>query len=144
MSLTVVRRIKARPSIVFRALTTAEGMAQWWGPDGGPVLIAEADPRRGGCFRVRFRRLEDATEYETNGEFLEVVPPERIVMSWRWKDGLVDPSESRVEIVLRRVPEGTEITVTHSLLHDEESRRSHEAGWMGALDKLAARFAEAA
>jgi uncharacterized protein YndB with AHSA1/START domain len=144
MSLTVVRRIKARPSIVFRALTTAEGMAQWWGPDGGPVLIAEADPRRGGCFRVRFRRLEDATEYETNGEFLEVVRPERIVMSWRWKDGLVDPNESRVEIVLRPVPEGTEITVTHSLLHDEESRRSHEAGWMGALDKLAARFAEAA
>jgi uncharacterized protein YndB with AHSA1/START domain len=144
MSLTVVRRIKARPSIVFRALTTAEGMAQWWGPDGGPVLIAEADPRRGGCFRVRFRRLEDATEYETNGEFLEVVRPERIVMSWRWRDGLVDPNESRVEIVLRPVPEGTEITVTHSLLHDEESRRSHEAGWMGALDKLAARFAEAA
>jgi uncharacterized protein YndB with AHSA1/START domain len=144
MSLTVVRRIKARPSIVFRALTTAEGMAQWWGPDGGPVLIAEADPRRGGCFRVRFRRLEDATEYETYGEFLEVVRPERIVMSWRWKDGLVDPNESRVEIVLRPVPEGTEITVTHSLLHDEESRRSHEAGWMGALDKLAARVAEAA
>jgi uncharacterized protein YndB with AHSA1/START domain len=119
-------------------------MAQWWGPDGGPVLIAEADPRRGGCFRVRFRRLEDATEYETYGEFLEVVRPERIVMSWRWKDGLVDPNESRVEIVLRPVPEGTEITVTHSLLHDEESRRSHEAGWMGALDKLAARVAEAA
>ena len=144
ISLTVVRRIKARPSIVFQALTTAEGMAQWWGPDGGPVLIAEADPRRGGCFRVRFRRLEDATEYETNGEFLEVVQPERIVMSWRWKDGLVDPGESRVEIVLRPVPEGTEITVTHSRLHDEESRRRHEAGWMGALDKLAARFAEAA
>ena len=144
ISLTVVRRIKARPSIVFQALTTAEGMAQWWGPDGGPVLIAEADPRRGGGFRVRFRRLEDATEYETNGEFLEVVEPERIVMSWRWKDGLVDPGESRVEIVLRPVPEGTEITVTHSRLHDEESRRRHEAGWMGALDKLAARFAEAA
>ena len=144
MSLTVVRRIKARPSIVFRALTTAEGMAQWWGPDDGPVLIAEADPRRGGRFRVRFRRLEDATEYETNGEFLEVVPPERVVMSWRWRDGLVDPGESRVEIVLRPVPEGTEITVTHSRLHDEESRRRHEAGWMGALDKLAARFAEAA
>jgi uncharacterized protein YndB with AHSA1/START domain len=144
MSLTVVRRIKARPSIVFRALTTAEGMAQWWGPDNGPVLIAEADPRKGGSFRVRFRPLEDATEYETNGEFLEVVPPERVVMSWRWRDGLVDPGESRVEIVLRPVPEGTEITVTHSLLHDEESRSRHEAGWMGALDKLAARFAEAA
>ena len=42
-SLTLVRRIKARPSIVFDALTTAEGIANWWGPDGGPVLVAETD-----------------------------------------------------------------------------------------------------
>jgi uncharacterized protein YndB with AHSA1/START domain len=46
-SLTLVRRIKARPSIVFDALTTAEGIASWWGPDGGPVLVAESDPQVG-------------------------------------------------------------------------------------------------
>jgi uncharacterized protein YndB with AHSA1/START domain len=40
-SLTLVRRIRARPQIVFDAVTTAEGMAQWWGPDAGPVLAAE-------------------------------------------------------------------------------------------------------
>jgi uncharacterized protein YndB with AHSA1/START domain len=140
-SLTVVRRIKARPSIVFDAITTAEGIAQWWGPDAGPVLITESDPCRGGRYRVRFLKLEDGVEYETTGEFLEVVPLERVVMSWRWKDGAVDPNESRVEIVLRPVAEGTEITITHSLLRDEESRRSHEAGWSASLDKLAARFA---
>jgi uncharacterized protein YndB with AHSA1/START domain len=39
-SLTLVRRIKARPSIVFDALTTPEGIACWWGPDDGPVLVA--------------------------------------------------------------------------------------------------------
>lgn len=37
-SLTLVRRIKARPSIVFDALTTPDGIASWWGPDAGPVL----------------------------------------------------------------------------------------------------------
>jgi uncharacterized protein YndB with AHSA1/START domain len=40
-SLTLVRRIRARQQIVFDAVTTAEGMAQWWGPDAGPVLAAE-------------------------------------------------------------------------------------------------------
>jgi hypothetical protein len=34
------------------------------------------------------------------------------------------------------VAEGTELTFTHSRLHDEDSRRSHEEGWNGALDKL--------
>ncbi len=139
-SLTLVRRIKARPSIVFDAVTTAEGIAQWWGPDAGPVLIAEADARKGGRYRVRFRML-DGTEHESSGEFLEVVPPERVVMSWRWEGGQEDPNESRVEILLRPIPEGTELTFTHSLLRDEESRRSHEGGWTGALDKLEARMA---
>ena len=73
-SLTLVRRIRARQSIVFDAMTTAEGIAHWWGPDAGPVLIAESDPRKGGRFRVRFRTL-DGTEHECSGEYLEVLPP---------------------------------------------------------------------
>jgi uncharacterized protein YndB with AHSA1/START domain len=136
-SLTLVRRIRARPHIVFDAMTTAEGIAQWWGPDAGPVLLAESDPRVGGRYRVRFRRLE-GSEHESSGEFLELVPPERVVMSWRWKGGAEDPNESRVEITLRPIPEGTELTFTHAQLHDEDSRRSHEEGWTGALDKLEA------
>src|SRR5262249_53444169 len=85
-SLTLVRRIKARPSIVFAALTRAEGSAGWWGADGGPVLIAETDVRRGGRFRVRFRML-DGSEHESTGEYLEVVQPKRLVMSWQWTAG---------------------------------------------------------
>jgi uncharacterized protein YndB with AHSA1/START domain len=134
-SLTLARRIKARPSIVFDALTTAEGLASWMGPDAGPVLVAESDPRVGGRFRVRFRLL-DGSEHEAGGEYLELVKPERLRMSWRWTGGAEDPGESLVEITLRAVAEGTELIFTHSRLHDEESRRSHEQGWNGALDKL--------
>jgi uncharacterized protein YndB with AHSA1/START domain len=139
-SLTLVRRIRARPQIVFDAVTTAVGIAQWWGPDAGPVLVAEVDPRVGGRYRVRFRML-DSTEHESSGEFLEIVRAERVVMSWRWKGGVEDPGESRVEITLKAVPEGTELTLVHSRLHGEETRRSHEAGWTGSLDKLEAHFA---
>jgi uncharacterized protein YndB with AHSA1/START domain len=139
-SLTLVRRIKARPSIVFDAVTAAEGIAQWWGPDAGPVLVAEADVRVGGHFRVRFRTL-DGSEHESQGEYLELVKPERVVFSWRWTGGQEDPGISRVEINLRAIPEGTELTFTHSQLHDEETRRTHEAGWTGSLDKLEAHFA---
>jgi uncharacterized protein YndB with AHSA1/START domain len=134
-SLTLVRRIKARPSIVFDLMTTAEGMIHWWGPDSGPVLIAASDVRPGGRFRVRFRML-DGTEHESSGEFVELVRYERIAMTWRWKGGEEDPGESRIEIDLRAIDTGTEVTFTHKLLHSEETRRSHEEGWAGALGKL--------
>jgi uncharacterized protein YndB with AHSA1/START domain len=140
-SLTLVRRITARPSIVFDALTTSAGIVCWWGPDEGPVLIAETDLRVGGRFRVRFRKL-DGSEHESSGHYLEVRRPERLVMSWRWLGDQEDedPNESRVEIDLRPIPEGTELTFTHSALFSEETRRSHEQGWCGALDKLVRHF----
>ena len=141
-SLTLVRRIKARPQIVFDAVTTAEGIAHWWGPDAGPVLVAESDPRVGGRYRVRFLRMLDSTEYESSGEFLEIVRPERVVMSWRWEGGMPDPGESRVEITLKAVLGGTELTPLFiSQLPDEQARRSHRDGWAGSLDKLEAYFA---
>ncbi len=135
-SLTLVRRIAARPSIVFDALTTPEGISHWWGPDAGPVLFAETDVRIGGRFKVRFRML-DGTEHESQGEYLEVDPPVRLAMTWRWLGDEDDGGgESRIEIDLRPVNGGTELVFTHALLGSEESRKGHEEGWNGALDKL--------
>ena len=142
-SLTLVRRIAARSSIVFDALTMPDGIRSWWGPDDGPVLSAETDIRVGGRFRVRFRML-DGTEHESNGEYIEVMPPTRLVMSWRWTEGgeAVEASqESRVEIDLRAISIGTELTFTHDRLQTVASRDSHEWGWNGALDKLERHFA---
>ena len=64
---TLVRRIAARPAIVFDALVTAEGIGAWWGPDDFPVVFVAADPRVGGIFRVRFR-TSDGLEHECGGE----------------------------------------------------------------------------
>jgi uncharacterized protein YndB with AHSA1/START domain len=142
-SVTLVRRIKARPQIVFDAVTTPEGITQWWGPDAGPVLAAEVDLRVGGRYRVRFLRMLDSTEYESSGEFLEIVRPQLVVMSWRWRDHVPDAGESRLQFELKAIPEGTELTLIHAQLQDEETRLSHEDGWAGSLDKLQARFATA-
>lgn len=137
-SVKLVRRIAARPSIVFDALTTPDGIVHWWGPDPGPVLVAETDLRVGGRYRVRFRML-DGTEHESRGEYLEVTKPSRLAMSWRWM-GDEAPGESLLEFDLRAIADGTELTLTHSRLPDEATRRSHEEGWSGALDKLERHF----
>ena len=135
-SITIVRRIAASPSTVFDAISTAEGIAQWWGPDDGPVLHAEFDPRIGGQYKVRFQML-DGCEHECSGEVLELVRPSRLVMSWRWHgpeaDGL-----SRIEISLR--DEGNdhcELVFSHVQLPDDEATvKGHERGWNGSLNKL--------
>jgi uncharacterized protein YndB with AHSA1/START domain len=144
-SLTLVRRIAARPSIVFGALTTAQGVAAWWGPDDVPVVKAEVDAHVGGAYRVRFRTL-DGREHEAVGEFLEVAPPDHLVMTWRWALG-GEPEElgltSRIEVDLKAVAGGTELTFTHAQLRNDVSKASHEWGWTGALDKLVRVFADA-
>ena len=143
-SLTLVRKIRARPSIVFKALTTPEGIVQWWGPDAGPVLVAETDMRIGGRFRVRFRTL-DGREHESTGEYLEIIESKRLVMSWQWTAGGERDEGgdiSRVEIDLRPIETGTELTLTHSRLKTEASRANHERGWAGSLDNLIRHFAE--
>jgi uncharacterized protein YndB with AHSA1/START domain len=145
-SITLVRRIAARPSIVFEAMTTSEGVAAWFGPDDLPIVRAQMDARVGGAYRVRFRTL-DGGEHEASGEFLELVPPRRIVMSWHWSFGGVDEERgrsSRVEISLAPIAVGTEITFTHAELWDETSEKSHAGGWAGALNKLVRHLESAA
>ncbi len=137
-SLTLVRRVAARPSIVFDALTTADGIAAWWGPDELPVILAEVDPRVGGAYRVRFRTL-DGLEHESVGEFLEVAPPHRLVMTWGYAFG-GEPEElgltSRIEVDIRAIDGGAELTFTHAQLKNAVSVASHERGWSGAFVKL--------
>lgn len=137
-SITLVRRIKARPSIVFDALTTAEGIRDWWGPDDVPVVLAHVDARVGGAYRVRFRTL-DGREHEAYGTFLELTSPRRIVMSWNYALGGVAAEHgrtSRIEIDLMPFDGGTDLRFTHADLASEASKLSHSWGWTGSLDKL--------
>jgi len=137
-SITLVRRIAARQSIVFEALTTADGVGSWWGTDDLPVIAAEVDARIGGAFRIRFPTL-DGQEHEAYGEYLELVPPRRLVMSWRWVHGGA-PEEigriSRIEIELRPIDSGVELTVTHADLANDVSGVIHERGWADSLARL--------
>ena len=132
-SLTLVRRIAARPSIVFDVLTTADGIATWWAPGGLLVTRAEFDARVGGAYLVRFR-TPDGAEHEACGECLELIEPRRLVLSWRWASGgEIEQAGrvSRIEISLTPIENGTELTFTHRALANDRSRGIHERGGDG-------------
>lgn len=137
-AVTLVRRIRAGPEIVFDAFSTPAGLTSWWGPEDLPVIEAEVDLRIGGNFRVQFPS-SDGRVHECAGQFLEIRKPELIVMSWRWTRG-GDPDEegrtSRLEFRLRPIDEGTELTLLHAELSTDAAAQSHRWGWNGALDKL--------
>lgn len=137
--LIIVRTIEAPPEAVFAAFVEPEKIALWWGPDDGPVLSAEVDPRVGGRFHIRFRLAADGSEHGSSGVFEVFDPPGRLSMSWAWDDEA--GPHSRVDVTFRPVRQGTEITLIHSRLPDARTRDGHEKGWNGALDKLMAKAA---
>ena len=133
-SVTIVRRIKARPAKVYAAITQPKLMMQWWSPDAGPTLSAEADVRPGGRFSVVFRLL-NGEEHNPRGIYREVVPEKKLVFTWQWQGS--PEGESLVTFLLEPFDGGTELTLIHEGLPDEQARKSHEAGWQGLVDKLA-------
>jgi uncharacterized protein YndB with AHSA1/START domain len=136
-SLTIVRCINGPPAKVYAAWTEPALMVRWWGPDGGPVLSAEADPRVGGRFRVAFQTL-NGENHVCSGEYREVVPDRKLIFTWQWIT--MPERQSLVEITLRPIAGGTELTITHSQFFDEAARDGHAWGWNGAFDKLETMF----
>jgi uncharacterized protein YndB with AHSA1/START domain len=58
----------------------------------------------------------------------------KIVFCWEWPG--TPERESLVTFLLESFDGGTELTLIHKLLPDEETRKSHEDGWKGFLNKL--------
>ena len=126
-------RINARPETVWRYWTDPERMCDWWGE------TADLDPRPGGACRVQL-----GGGPVMRGEFVELVPYEKIVFSFGWEptDGApaVAPGSTRVEITL--TPDGDDTIL--ALLHTgipADHRDEHRAGWGHFLAVLARRLA---
>ena len=95
---------------------------------------AELDPTPGG--RVR---IDVDGEHFALGEFREVDPPNRVVMTWGWeRNDAVPPGSTTVEITLTPDGDGTILRLRHLGLPDDDQKRSHHAGWKQYTGKLAA------
>jgi uncharacterized protein YndB with AHSA1/START domain len=135
-SLTYVRRIRATPAKVWNAFVDPAEIMHWWGPDEGPTLAAETDVRVGGRFRVAFR-TKGGEPFESVGEYLELDPPRRLVMSW-WFSA-TPHIRSVVTVSIEAVGDGAQVTVQHDGFSDDGLPISHADGWAGAITKLAKR-----
>jgi uncharacterized protein YndB with AHSA1/START domain len=114
-------RIHADPSTVWRYWTDPRRMCDWWGS------AAELDPRAGGVCRI-----EMGGGPVMRGEYIELVPHERIVFSFGWEptEGAppVPPCSSRVEVTLADDDGDTILTLRHTELPAVEVGK-HGEGW---------------
>jgi uncharacterized protein YndB with AHSA1/START domain len=69
----------------------------------------------------------DAWDGHISGRNLELQPGKRIVQSWRGASYKDSDEDSRFEVLLEAVDGGTELTLTHTNVPDDQA--SHEPGW---------------
>jgi len=133
-SLTLKRRLNARPEKVYAAWTDPEKIIRWFGrSDAKPGSFqAEIDARIGGRYRVSFSTADEY--YEVGGIYREVVPNQKLVFSWAWHS--TPERESQVTVSLQPDGDGTLLTLHHEAFFDQAARDGHQRGWNGALDKL--------
>lgn len=123
--IVVERSIAAPPSVVYAYLTESDKWARWQG------VTASLDARTGGLFRMS---MPDGLT--ARGEFVDLVPDERVVFTWGWIDhpGL-PPGSSTVEIELAAEGDGTRLRLTHRGLPSDEIP-IHVAGWTHYVPRL--------
>ena len=76
----ITREFDARKHLVYKAMTTPELVRRWWHAKRGEVTVAEIDLRVGGKWRW-VMVTEDGTEVGFHGEYVELIPDERIVQT---------------------------------------------------------------
>ncbi|RWA69424.1 MAG: ATPase [Mesorhizobium sp.] len=127
--------IAVPPERVFRAITAEDQVPLWWGADDMYRTTKHtADVRPGGTWRSEGKGA-DGHEFHVGGEYIEVEPPRRLVMTWKapWDGDHV----TTVIYTLEAVENGTRLTLRHDgfgARHD--SCRDHGSGWERVLGWL--------
>ncbi|WP_033137584.1 SRPBCC family protein [Aeromonas finlandensis] len=131
------RIIKAPPMRVYRAFIEAQALAKWLPPHGFTCQVAHLEVRVGGSFRMSFTNFASGQAHAFGGEYLELVPGERLRYTDRFDDpGL--PGEMHVTIILTAVSCGTELAVVQEGIPEVIPLEMCYLGWQESLAQLVA------
>jgi uncharacterized protein YndB with AHSA1/START domain len=133
-SVRIVEVFDAPREVVFAAWTQPELLQRWWGPGSFETVAAEVDLRPGG----RYELLLEPGSMRLVGEFREVAPPQRLVYTWRWVEGVPDTRESLVTVEFRDLGSRTEVVLIHDNFVGPGPVEMYDEGWRSGLEKLRA------
>jgi uncharacterized protein YndB with AHSA1/START domain len=130
------RVLRAPPQRVYRAFLDADAMAKWLPPHGFTGKVLHLDARVGGTFRMSFTDFATGTSHSFGGEYLELVPHERLRYTDRFDDPSL-PGVMQVTVSLRQVSCGTELTVLQEGIPGVIPLEACYVGWQESLTQLA-------
>ena len=130
------RVLRAPPERVYRAFLDADAMAKWIPPYGFTCTVHHMEAKVGGTFRMSFTNFTSGNAHSFGGEYLELVPHQRI----RYTDKFDDPNlpgQIMVTVALTKVSCGTEINIVQEGLPEVIPVEMCYLGWQESLAQLA-------
>jgi uncharacterized protein YndB with AHSA1/START domain len=130
------RVLTAKPEKVYRAFLDSDAMARWLPPNGFTGKVHESNAKVGGHYRMSFTNFSTGTTMGFSGEYLELVPGEKL----RYTDVFDDPNLPgviEVTVTLKAVSVGTEIHIVQAGIPDVIPVEACYLGWQESLQNLA-------
>ena len=128
------RVFDAPRDLVWKVVTTPNRITRWWGPHGYTTTVVEMDVRPGGRWRF-INHTTGGEDVAFKGEYLEVVPLERIVRTFIVDMPGLDDKAGLETMTLEDVGGRTKMTERSRFPSTEELEMQLSVGMVGgALD----------
>ncbi|RYZ07379.1 MAG: polyketide cyclase [Myxococcales bacterium] len=129
------RVIRSTPERIYRAFLNAEAMAKWLPPHGFTGKVHHVQAEVGGTYKMSFTNFTTGDSHSFGGEFLELVPNERIVHTDKFDDPQL-PGQMRTTITLKKVSVGTELNIVQEGIPSVIPLEGCYLGWQESLTLL--------
>jgi uncharacterized protein YndB with AHSA1/START domain len=130
------RVLRASPERVYRAFVDPDAMVKWLPPNGFTGRVHQMDARAGGTYKMSFTNFTSGNSHSFGGEYLELVPGERLRYLDRFDDPNL-PGEMQVTVTLKKVSCGTELSIVQEGIPDVIPPEACCLGWQESLILLA-------
>jgi uncharacterized protein YndB with AHSA1/START domain len=130
------RVLRTTPEKVYRAFLDGDAMAKWLPPNGFTCKIYHMDAKVGGTFKMSFTNFNTGKTHSFGGEYLELVPQERIRYTDRFDDPNL-PGEIQTTVTLKKVSCGTELNIVQEGVPEVIPAEACYLGWQESLILLA-------
>ena len=135
-SIHLHRVLKTSPDKVYRAFLEGGALAKWLPPYGFTCTVHHLDAKVGGTFRMSFHNFGSGNGHSFGGEYLELVPNQRIRYNDKFDDANL-PGTMEVTVSLTPVMCGTALNVTQAGIPDVIPLEMCYLGWQESLEQLA-------